>query len=344
MSNVESAQKGSAPSMVRYGGISWRGIVGRPEFGVFLILVAMVTFLSLYTDTFLTGTNIFNILRAFSWIAISAFGQCMVIITAGIDLSVGSVMGISGLASAMLLVRGVPVPLAVAGGLLTGLVIGFLNGLMITKGKLPPFIATLGSLLMARGLCYGLTGGWPVRDLPDSFKFLGQYDIPLVLAFRGREFINLGVPLPLVFTVLLAILVSLFLMRTVWGYRIYAVGGNETAAGLSGINTHRTKIMVYSLCSLLTAVGGVLMTARLGVAAPTAGTAYELDVIAAVVVGGTSLMGGEGTILGTLIGASIMGVLRNGLVLMGVSAYWLQAVQGFVIVVAIMLDQLRKRR
>jgi ribose transport system permease protein len=335
MSDMESAQKGSALSMVRYGGISWRGIVGRPEFGVFLILVAMVTFLSLYTDTFLTSTNIFNILRAFSWIAISAFGQCMVIITAGIELSVGSVMGLSGLASAMLLVRGVPVPLAVAGGLLTGLVIGFLNGLMITKGKLPPFIATLGSLLMARGLCYGLTGGWPVRDLPDSFKFLGQYDIPVA---------GVGVPLPLVFTLLLAILVSLFLMRTVWGYRIYAVGGNETAAGLSGINTHWTKIMVYSLCGFLTAIGGVLMTARLGVAAPTAGLAYELDVIAAAVVGGTSLMGGEGTILGALIGALIMGVLRNGLVLMGVSAYWLQAVQGFVIVVAIMLDQLRKRR
>jgi ribose transport system permease protein len=335
MSDMESAQKGSAPSMVRYGGISWRGIVGRPEFGVFLILVAMVAFLSISTDTFLTSTNIFNILRAFSWIAISAFGQCMVIITAGIDLSVGSVMGISGLASAMLLVRGVSVPLAVAGGLLTGLVVGFLNGLMITKGKLPPFIATLGTLLMARGLCYGLTGGWPVRDLPESFKFLGQYDIPVA---------GVGVPLPLVFTVLLAILVSLFLMRTVWGYRIYAVGGNETAAGLSGINTHWTKIMVYSLCSLLTAVGGVLMTARLGVAAPTAGTAYELDVIAAAVVGGTSLMGGEGTILGALIGALIMGVLRNGLVLTGVSAYWLQAVQGFVIVVAIMLDQLRKRR
>ena len=336
MSNIGSTQIGGVSSMAQpRRGLSWRDIVGRQEFGVFLILAAMVAFLSISTDTFLTSTNIFNILRAFSWIAISAFGQCMVIITAGIDLSVGSVMGISGLASAMLLVSGVPVPLAVAGGLLTGLVIGFLNGLMITKGKLPPFIATLGTLLMARGLCYGLTGGWPVRDLPDSFKFLGQYDIPVA---------GVGVPLPLVFTVLLAILVSLFLIRTVWGYRIYAVGGNETAAGLSGINTHRTKIMVYSLCSLLTAVGGVLMTARLGVAAPTAGTAYELDVIAAVVVGGTSLMGGEGTILGTLIGALIMGVLRNGLVLMGVSAYWLQAVQGFVIVVAIMLDQLRKRR
>jgi ribose transport system permease protein len=321
--------------MVQARGITWRNIVGRQEFGVFLILLVMSGFLSVYTDTFLTSTNIFNILRAFSWIAISAFGQCMVIITGGIDLSVGSVMGISGLVSAMLLVAGVSVPLAVLGGLLTGLVIGLLNGLMITKGKLPPFIATLGSLLMFRGLCYGLTGGWPVRELPLSFRNLGQYDIPIA---------GMGVPLPLVFMLVLAVLVSMFLSRTVWGYRIYAVGGNETATRLSGINTDGVKLMVYSLCGFLTAIGGVLMTARLGVAAPTAGTAYELDVIAAAVVGGTSLSGGEGTILGALIGAAIMQVLRNGLVLVGVSAYWLQAVQGLVIVIAIMLDQLRKRR
>jgi ribose transport system permease protein len=334
MSNTESAQGGSAVAVTRPRGITWREIVGRQEFGVALILFAMGVFLSFYTDTFLTSTNLFNILRAFSWIAMSAFGQCMVIITAGIDLSVGSVMGLSGLASAMLLVRGVPVPVAVVGGLLTGLLVGFLNGLMITKGRLPPFIATLGTLLMARGLCYGLTGGWPVRDLPQTFRNLGQYDIPIA---------GLGVPLPLIFMLILAVLTSIFLTRTIWGYRIYAVGGNETAAGLSGINTDWVKIMVYSLCGFVTAIGGVVMTARLGVAAPTAADAYELDVIAAVVVGGTSLMGGEGTILGVLIGAAIMQVLRNGLVLVGVSAYWLQAVQGLVIVVAIMLDQLRKR-
>jgi ribose transport system permease protein len=295
----------------------------------------MVAFLSLYTDTFLTSTNIFNILRAFSWIAISAFGECMVIITGGVELSVGSVMGLSGLASAMLLARQVPVPLAVVAGLLTGLIVGFLNGLMITKGRLPPFIATLGSLLMARGLCYGLTGGWPVRELPQAFRNLGQSDIPIA---------GFGVPLPLIFMLVFAVITSLFLIRTVWGYRIYALGGNETATALSGINTARVKIMVYSLCGLLTAIGGVLMTARLGVASPTAAQGYELDVIAAAVVGGTSFSGGEGTILGVLIGAAIMQVLRNGLVLVGVSAYWLQAVQGLVIVVAIMLDQLRKRR
>jgi ribose transport system permease protein len=302
---------------------------------VALILLALIAFLTLYTDTFLTSTNIFNILRAFSWIAIAAFGEAMVIITAGIDLSVGSVMGFSGLVSAMLLVEGIPVPLAVVGGLFAGLLVGVLNGLMITKGRLPPFIATLGGLLMFRGLCYGLTGGWPVRDLPQAFRTLGQYDIPIG---------SVGVPLPLVFTLILAVLTSLFLSRSAWGYRIYAVGGNEEATRLSGINTDRTKLLVYSLGGLLAAIGGVLMTARLGVAAPTAAYGYELDVIAATVVGGVSLMGGEGTILGVLLGALFMGVLRNGLVLVGVSAYWLQAVQGLVIVTAIMLDQLRKRR
>ena len=313
----------------------WREIVGQEEFGVFLILLTMMVFLTLYTDTFFTSTNIFNILRAFSWIAIAAFGQCMVIITGGIDLSTGSVMGLSGLASAMLLAAGVNIPLSVVGGLAAGLLVGVLNGLMITKGNLPPFIATLGTLLMARGLCYGLTGGWPVRDLPQGFRSLGQYDIPIA---------ELGVPLPLIFMLVFFAISALFLGRTVWGYRIYAVGGNETATALSGISTDRVKLMVYSIAGFLAAVGGVLMTARLGVAAPTAADGYELDVIAAVFVGGTSVTGGEGTILGVLIGAAIMQVLRNGLVLTGVSAYWLQAVQGLVIVLAIMLDRLRKRR
>jgi len=320
---------------------AWRSIVRSQEFGVFLILVVMCVLLSVYTrinsgqDLFLTPTNIFNNLRSFSWIAISAFGQCMVIITAGIDLSVGSVMAWAGLVAAMLLVRGVPVAIAVPAGLAGGALVGFISGLMISKGRLPPFIATLGTLLMARGLVTGLTEGQPVRGLGDTFSNLGRHDIPVG---------SLGVPLPLVITLVLALLVHIFLTRTVWGYRIYALGGNETAAGLSGINTGRVKIMVYTLCAALTAVGGILMTARLGVAAPTAAQGYELDVIAATVVGGTSLSGGEGSILGVLIGAAIMQVLRNGLVLTGVSAYWLQAVQGLVIVVAIMFDQWRKRR
>jgi ribose transport system permease protein len=318
-----------------------RRAVRSQEFGVFVILIVMSLLLSVYTrvttgrDLFLASTNIFNNLRAFSWIAVSAFGQCMVIIAAGIDLSVGSVMAWAGLVSAMLLVRGVPVVVAVIAGLAAGAFVGLLNGLMISKGRLPPFIATLGTLMMFRGVVSGLTEGQPVRGLGDIFPIIGRYDIPI-----GR----FGVPLPLVITLVLAVLVHIFLTRTVWGYRIYALGGNETAAGLSGINTGRVKILVYMLCALLTAIGGVMMTARLGVASPTAATGYELDVIAATVVGGTSLSGGEGSILGVLIGAAIMQALRNGLILTGVSAYWLQAVQGLVLVVAIMFDQWRKTR
>ncbi|GAB4522441.1 MAG: ABC transporter permease [Anaerolineae bacterium] len=312
-----------------------RRIVFAQETGILVVLLLMGAFLSIRTDTFLTSRNLFNVLRAFSWIAISAFGEIMVIITAGIDLSVGSTMALAGLVSAIALTAGWPVAAGIAAGLLTGIVVGLINGTLIAKAKLPPFIATLGMMSIARGICYGLTNGQPVRGLPEGFRFMGQYDLPV-----GSWL----VPFPVIVMVVLAIIVSLFLSRTVWGYHIYALGGNEQATALSGINTGRIKIMVYTLCGLLTAIGGLLMTARLGVAAPTAALGYELDIIAAVVIGGTSLFGGEGTILGVLIGAAIMQVLRNGLVLLGFPAYWQPAAIGLVIIVAIMLDQLRKQR
>jgi ribose transport system permease protein len=291
--------------------------------------------LSIQTTTFLTSTNIFNVMRAFSWIAISAFGEAMVIITAGIDLSVGSVMALSGLSAALLLSWGAGVVIAVCGGLATGGLCGLLNGGLISKAKLPPFIATLRIMSIGRGFCYGLTSGWPVRGFPPEFLQIGQTDLPL-----GTWLI----PLPVLVMIVLAILSHLFLHKTVWGYRIYALGGNEAAAGLAGINTDHVKLLVYILCGILTAVGGILMTARLGVAAPTAALGYELDVIAAAVIGGTSLKGGEGSIAGVLIGAAIMQVLRNGLVLLGFPAYWQPAAIGAVILLAVMLDQLRKRK
>ncbi len=312
-----------------------RRILLGQETGILLVLILMGLFLSLRTDTFLTSRNLFNVLRAFSWIAISAFGEILVIIAAGIDLSVGSTMALAGLASALALTSGIPVVPGILVGLLTGLVIGLINGVLISEARLPPFIATLGTMSIARGICYGLTNGQPVRNLPQGFSFLGQYDLPVG---------SWQVPLPVIVMIVIAIIMSFFLSRTVWGYRIYALGGNEQAAALSGINTGRIKILVYTLCGFLTAIGGLLMTARLGVAAPTAALGYELDVIAAVVIGGTSLTGGEGTILGVLIGAAIMQVLRNGLVLLGFPAYWQPAAIGLVIIVAIMLDQLRKRR
>jgi ribose transport system permease protein len=305
------------------------------EIGILMILIFLCIFLSIATTTFLTSINIFNILRAFSWIAISAFGISMVIITGGIDLSVGSVMALSGLVTAMMLKTNLGVFLSILGGLLIGAFVGFINGLLVSKTNLPPFVATLGTMSIARGFCYGLTGGWPVRELPSGFMLWGQYDIP---------FLGVGIPLPVIIMIILAIVTSMFLNRTAWGYKIYAVGGNEQAASLSGINTGRVKLEAYTFCGLLTAIGGLLMTARLGVAAPTAASGYELDIIAAAVIGGTSLSGGEGTILGVLIGAAIMQVLRTGMVLLGFPAYWQPAAIGAIIILAIIFDQYRKKR
>jgi ribose transport system permease protein len=259
----------------------------------------------------------------------------MVILTAGIDLSVGSNMALSGLAAAMLAVNNVPVPLAVLGGLVTGGLIGLINGLLVTRLRLPPFIATLGMLSIARGVTYGVTGGWPVRQLPPEFNQIGQLDIMVG---------SWPVPLPVIVMLVLAALVSLFLSRTVTGRHIYAVGGNEEAARVSGIKTQSVKLFVYVSCGVLAAIGGILMTARLGVAAPTAAEGYELDIIAAAVIGGVSLFGGEGTILGVLIGAALMQTIRTGLNLLGFPTYWQPAAIGAVILLAVTFDQWRKRR
>jgi ribose transport system permease protein len=229
----------------------------------------------------------------------------------------------------------VPVPLAVLGGLLIGATMGAVNGVLVTRFRLPAFIATLGTLSIARGITFGATGGWPVRELPREFNRLGQYDVPVG---------SWGVPLPVIIMLVLAVLVSLFLSRTVHGRHIYAVGGNEEAARVSGISIRWIKFFVFTSGGLLAGLGGILMTARLGVAAPTAAEGYELDIIAAVVIGGTSLFGGSGTILGVLIGAALMQTIRTGLNLLGFPAYWQPAAIGAVIIGAIMFDQWRKRR
>jgi len=328
--------KGSSPSTgVVIDRPAWYRAINVQELGILVIFLAWVIFLSLATDTFLTTRNVFNMLRAFSWIAIAAFGQCMVILTGGIDLSVGSNMALSGLAAAILAVNNVPTPLAILGGILTGGLIGLCNGLLVTRFRLPPFIATLGMLSIARGITYGVTGGWPVRQLPADFNQIGQFDVMIG---------SWPVPAPVLVMVVLAILVSLFLSRTVTGRHIYAVGGNEEAARVSGIKTQSVKLFVYISCGVLAAIGGILMTARLGVAAPTAAEGYELDIIAAAVIGGVSLFGGEGTILGVLIGAALMQTIRTGLNLLGFPTYWQPAAIGAVILLAVTFDQWRKRR
>ena len=316
-------------------GFHWQSYISVQEAGILIIFLVWCAFLTIATDTFLTTTNVFNMLRSFSWIAIAAFGETLVVLTAGIDLSVGSTMALAGLGTALMLTWGVPVWLSVIGGIVVGIVVGSLNGGLVTRFRIPPFIATLGMMSIARGITFGATNGWPVRGLPESFRFLGQGDIPI-----GAW----DVPIPVIVMLVLAVLTSLFLSRTVTGRHIYAVGGNEEATRVSGINTHRLKLFVYVACGALAAIGGILMTARLGVAAPTAATGYELDIIAAVVIGGVSLFGGEGTILGVLLGAALMQTIRTGLNLLGFPAYWQPAAIGAVIILAIVFDQWRKNR
>jgi len=306
------------------------------ELGIILTLLVLIIALGAATgEKFLSPNTIFNMVRNFSWIAVAGFGELLVIIIAGIDLSVGSTMALSGLISAVLLVEQVPVSAAVFGGLLGGLLVGLVNGLLVSHGRLPAFIATLGMMSVVRGVVYGATHGQPVMNLPSGFMGIGRSDIPIA---------GLDVPLPVILMLLIALLVHIFLSRTVWGYRIYALGGNEQSTRLSGINTVRLKLLVFSLAGLLAGTGGLLMTARLGVAMPNAALGYELDVIAAVFIGGASTVGGSGTILGVLIGAAIMQVLRTGMVLMGIDPYWQNAAIGLIILISLMIDRLRRRQ
>jgi ribose transport system permease protein len=314
---------------------SWFDLFNRQEIFVFILLLVVIIFLSLTTTTFLTANNLQNVSRNFAWIAIPAFGESLVIIIGGIDLSVGSVMALSGLVTAMVLQSGMSNLLAVIAGLTAGSLIGWINGTLVGRVRFPPFIVTLATSSIVRGIVFGLAGGWPILDLPSSFRYLGQADISLgPLAF----------PVPVLVMILLAVLVFVFLRRTILGRYIYALGENEQALIVTGVGLPQIKTIVYLLCGALTATGGILMTARLGVAAPTAATGYELDIIAAVIIGGTSLFGGEGSTLGVLLGAAFMQVLQNGMVLLGIPTYWQSATLGLMILFTLLLDLWRQNR
>jgi ribose transport system permease protein len=313
----------------------WLDWINRQEVFVFILLLFAIVFLSLTTTTFLTTNNLQNVSRNLAWIAIPAFGESLVILIGGIDLSVGAVMALSGLVTALVLNLGLPIPLAILTGLAAGSLIGWVNGALVGRVRFPPFIVTLGMAAIVRGIIFGLAGGWPILDLPSSFRFLGQADILIG---------PLSVPVPVLIMLILAILVYTLLRATVLGRYIYTLGDSEQALIVTGVGLSQIKTIVYMLCGALTAIGGILMTARLGVAAPTAATGYELDIIAAVIIGGTSLLGGQGTILGVFLGAAFMQVLRNGLVLLGIPAYWQTAALGSVIIIALLLDLWRQNR
>jgi ribose/xylose/arabinose/galactoside ABC-type transport system permease subunit len=292
-------------------------------------LALLVTLLTVLSPHFLTVSNLSNVLEQTSINAVIAVGMTFVILSGGIDLSVGSLVALSGVALAGALRAGVPLPMALLAGLATGAAAGLANGLLITRGKLPPFIATLGMMSVARGLTLFVTDGRPISGFEAGFRSLAT----------GRV---LGVPASVLLAAALYLAAHLVLTRTRFGLYVYAIGGNEEATRLSGVGVRFHKTMVYVLAGLMSAVASVILTARLNSAQPIAGMMYELDAIAATVIGGTSLLGGSGTIGGTLIGALIMGVLRNGLNLLGISSFLQQVVIGLVIIAAVLVDSALK--
>ncbi len=295
--------------------------------GLFL-LGALLSYLSPF---FLTTSNLLNVMEQTAINAVIAVGMTFVILSAGIDLSVGSIAALSGVVMANRLQEGWPVIPAIGAGLLTGALCGLLSGLLITRGKLPPFIATLGMMSVARGAALLFTDGRPISGFDESLRWLST----------GRV---AGVPVPILLTILLYAIAIVLLNRTRFGRYVYAIGGNEEAARLSGVSVGFHKTAVYILSGITAAMGAVLLTARLNSAQPIAGMMYELDAIAAVVIGGTSLTGGLGTLGGTLVGALTMGVLRNGLNLLGISSFLQQIVIGLVIIAAVLMDSLVKKR
>lgn len=310
------------------------------RFQSLLVLMIMIVLMSILSDRFLTPANGWNILRQISVNVCLSIGMTLVILSGGIDLSVGSILALSGAIAAGLIKS--PIPIEVLGveiqcttlgailiALLSGVGLGWFNGQMITRLKIPPFVATLGMLSIARGLTMLWTKGFPITGLGNEFAVLGT-----------RTY--LGVPTPVWIALCLVLFFTLLSKKTRLGRYIYAIGGNEQTASYSGVRVNRIKVIVYTLAGGLSAVAGLITTSRLDSAQPNAGTGYELDSIAAVVIGGTSLSGGRGSIVGTVIGCLIIGVLNSGLVLLDVSPFWQQVIKGVVILVAVAIDRMRE--
>lgn len=292
-------------------------------------LLVLCLILSVLTPRFLTINNLRNVFTQVSVNAVIAAGMTFVILTGGIDLSVGSILAVTGAIAAATVKATNSVILGVIVALAIGALIGFLNGIVVAKGKIQPFIATLASLTVFRGVTYVFTNGTPVSGLGAKFMTIGNDKF-------------LGIPIPVIVTILIFLISYYILDQTRYGRYVYSIGGNEDTARLSGINTSRIKTLVYVISGIMASISGIIVTSRIGSASPNAGSGFELDAIAAVVLGGTSLSGGEGSIAGTVIGAIIIGVLNNGLNLMNVSPFYQLIVKGLVILLAVMVDKKNK--
>jgi ribose/xylose/arabinose/galactoside ABC-type transport system permease subunit len=297
------------------------------KYGVLIAFLLICAILSVLTPNFLTLQNILIIFRQISINGILAIGVTFVILTGGIDLSLGSVVALTGVVAALFAQNEnfiILIPLLF--GVLTGLVIGAVNGTIITKGRTAPFIVTLGMMTIARGLALVVSDGRPISNLSDSFNVIGRGDV-------------FYIPIPILIFFIVIILASLILNKTKLGRYIYAVGGNENAARASGINVDSVKMFAYVICSGLAGLAGIILASRITTGQPNAGIAYELDAIAAVVIGGTSLSGGVGKVTGTVIGALIIGVINNGLDLLNISSYYQQIIKGGIIITAVLIDR-----
>jgi ribose transport system permease protein len=310
----------------------------RENLGILIGLLVMCLILVIYDgfrgrSVFLTTNNIMNVLRQVATNLYIACAMTMIIILGGIDLSVGSIVGLSGCVTGGLIAYAQwPMPLAVLMGILIGLASGAFNGLWISKTTIPPFIVTLAMMNIARGIGYVYTGGQPIRIMSDSFNFIGSgyvFDV---------------VPMPVIYLVIIVGVSSFIMTRSKLGRHIYAVGGNPMAARFSGIKTGRVQFFAYVFSGAMSGIAGVVLAARMFSGQPTAGQAFEMDAIAAVVLGGTSMSGGVGKIGGTVIGALIIGVLNNGLNLLNINSFWQYIVKGVVILIAVYVDFLKKGR
>lgn len=301
------------------------------ELTTLIALVGLMIVITIINSSFLTTNNLLNLLLQVTANGFIAFGMTFVILTGGIDLSVGSSLALSSALAAGLIGGGLPVPVAIVLAICLGGLFGMLNGLLIAYGKLAPFIVTLATMTIFRGATLVYTNGNPVtKGLSDSFLF----------QFLGQGYI-VGIPFPVILMFLVFVILAILLHKTAFGKAVYALGGNEKAAYISGIKLNKVKIIIYTISGMMASLSGLIITSRLSSAQPTAGASYEMDAIAAVVLGGTSLSGGKGRIWGTLIGALIIGVLNNGLNIIGVSAFWQQVVKGIVILIAVLLDRFK---
>ena len=308
-----------------------RRMARSPLFPIIAALVVACIVMFILTPKFLTTSNLTNIVTQSSIVGIAAVGATFIIITGGIDLSVGSNVALSGMLAATLVGGGLNGMVGVLLTIVVGTAIGALNGFSVTVLRLAPFIVTLAVLGMGRGLTLQISGGQSVYDLPASFTWLGGGTL-------------LGLPVPVITTVLVFAIGYFVLSRTTFGHQVYAVGGNREAARLAGIRDRRVLFLVYAIAGVCAGIAAITLVGRLGSATPTAATGLELQVIAAVVIGGTSLFGGKGSMAGTFVGVLLIGVINNGLTLLNVSPFWVQFMQGALIFIAVLLDSYNTRR